>query len=75
MAKHISNAQLTDVLGDLQTKADARFSQGGGFVFSTDASNNLTATKNGSAVTIGGGGADVPLSVVDGKICVTYETS
>lgn len=56
MSKHITDTQLIDVLGDLQTKADGRFSKGGGFVFSTDNNNNLQATKNGSPVNIGSGG-------------------
>lgn len=57
MSKHITDTQLIDVLGDLQTKADGRFSKGGGFVFSTDNNNNLQATKNGAAVNIGGSGS------------------
>lgn len=76
MSKHINNTQLIDVLGDMQTKADGRFSKGGGITFSTDANNNLQAVKaNGSPITIGGG-ADIPLSVDNnGRLCITYETA
>lgn len=56
MSKHISNAQITEVLGDLQTKADGRFSKGGGISFSVDGNNNLTASRNGTPINIGSGG-------------------
>ena len=45
------------------------------------AGNNVTITPNASTKTItvaatgGGGGGDLGLSIVNGKLCVTYETT
>lgn len=74
--KHMTVDGFIDVLGDLQDKADGRFAQGGGIIFS--APNNTLAAEDAQGNSInfpggGGGGADVPLSVVNGEIVVTYE--
>lgn len=75
--RHMTVDGMIEVLGDLQDKADGRFAQGEDIAFSVDGNNNLTGSKNGTPINIGGGGgADVPLSVDNqGRICVTYTTT
>ena len=76
--KHITVDGFIDVLGDFQDKADGRFAHGGGITFSVDNNTLAAEDDNGDAINFpggGGGGADVPLSVVNSQICITYTTA
>lgn len=55
--KHMTVDGFIEVLGDLQTKADGRFAQGGGITFSVDENNLISATNGEDEVIFPGGGS------------------
>lgn len=72
----IKNAETGDVVdefqiadGDASIPIASASSLGG-----IKVGENLTITADGTLNAQGGGGTDVGLSVVDGKICITYES-
>ena len=54
--KHMTVDGFIDVLGDLQTKADGRFAQGGGITFSVDNNTLAAEDSQGNPISFPGGG-------------------